>query len=118
MDASSVTSSAAVRHPAASSSVSVDGSRAVAQVVCPARTSASAVARPMPEEQPVTSAVLVMARTLPQVAQRAQDLDRDGEVREAGVGAGQLRALVRVGHADALAAGGQAGLDARGGVLD
>src|SRR4051794_39299829 len=58
MDASSVTSSDAVRQPAASSSASVPASRAVAQVVKPARAKASAVARPMPVEQPVTRTVL------------------------------------------------------------
>src|SRR3954449_11529412 len=62
IEASSVTSSDAVRQPLIPASAS--GRRAVAQVSWPALASASAVARPMPVEQPVTSAVLFIARTL------------------------------------------------------
>ena len=44
-----------MRHPRASSALSVSGLRAVAYTVQPEAARRSAVARPMPDEQPVTS---------------------------------------------------------------
>src|SRR5664279_1713573 len=58
IDCSSVTSSASVRQPASVSSAIDSGCRALAYTVHPERASASAVARPMPDEQPVMSTAL------------------------------------------------------------
>ena len=65
IDASSVTSSANVRHPAASSAASVSILRAVAYTVKrPDRASRAAVACPMPDEQPVISRLGIAGATL------------------------------------------------------
>src|SRR3954464_8185130 len=53
MDSSSLTSRASVLQPAASRSAIDSGRRAVAQTFMPRPASRSAVARPMPVEQPV-----------------------------------------------------------------
>jgi hypothetical protein len=58
IECSSVTSSASVRQPASASSVSVCGRRALAYTVQPPFARRIAVARPMPEEQPVISTAL------------------------------------------------------------
>jgi len=53
----SVTSSAAVSQPASANGSISSGSRAVAYTVQPSSAKASAVARPIPDEQPVMSTV-------------------------------------------------------------
>src|SRR3712207_9482664 len=58
MESSSVTSSGRSLHPKASSGAIAATSRAVAYTVQPPRASRSAVAQPIPDEQPVTSTAL------------------------------------------------------------
>src|SRR3712207_9437290 len=58
MESSSVTSSGSSLHPNASSGAIASTSRAVAYTVQPLRASRSAVAQPMPDEQPVRRTAL------------------------------------------------------------
>src|SRR5687768_1391340 len=58
MESSSVTSSGSSLHPRASSGATASTSRAVAYTVQPLRASRSAVAHPIPDEQPVMSTAL------------------------------------------------------------
>src|SRR5919204_1846192 len=84
IDSSSVTSSASVSHPRSPSSAIDSALRAVAYTLQPRAARRSAVARPIPDEQPVirtareTSA---MGRTLSCGALRAVTFQEPGEVR-------------------------------------
>src|SRR5687767_1473129 len=63
MDASSSTSSDSVRQPFAVSSASASTLRAVAYTVRPSPARRSAVARPIPDEHPVTSTTFDVIRS-------------------------------------------------------
>src|SRR5262245_58923995 len=76
IDASSVTSSASVRQPTRARSVNVSGRRAVAYTVQPAAASRTAVAAPIPDEQPVMSTGPMEGRSDIDVLRHAHEVAR------------------------------------------